>query len=98
VKAIPEVVAIPGLAGGEVVGIDVLPVHGILGLRVDQVESVASRDPQHPDGTGWVRRQLLPGDVVEPLKLPDPRVAHVLLVHVEVNPTPRMIRRTLPAI
>jgi hypothetical protein len=62
------------------------------------VESVASRDPQHPDGTGRVRRELLPGDVVKPLKLPDPRVAHVLLVHVEVNPTPRMLRRAVAAI
>jgi hypothetical protein len=35
---------------------------------------------------------------MEPLKLPDPTVAHVLLVHVEVNPTPRMLRRSLAAI
>ena len=27
---------IPGLAGGDVVGVDVLPVHGIRGLRVDR--------------------------------------------------------------
>ena len=49
------------------------------------------------DGTRRVRRELLPGDDVEPLKLPDPGVAHVLLVHVEVNPTPRMLRRALAA-
>jgi hypothetical protein len=98
VEAIPERLAIPRLAGGEVVGVDVVPVHGIGGLQVDEVESVASRDPQHPDGTRPVRRELLPGDDVEPLKLPDPRVAHVPLIHVEVNPTPRMLRRALATI
>jgi hypothetical protein len=97
-QAIPEVLAIAGLAGGEVVGVDVVPVHGIRGLRVDQVESVPSRDPQHPDGPGRVRRKLLPGDLVEPPKLPDPRVTHVLLVHIEINPAPRMLRRALAAI
>jgi hypothetical protein len=91
-EALPEIVAIPGLAGGEVVGVDVVSVHGIRGRRVDQVESVASRDSQHPDGTGRVSRELLPGDLVEPLKLPDPRVAHVLLVDLAVDPAPRMLR------
>ena len=70
-EAVPEAVAIPGLAGGEVVRVDVVAVHGIRGLRVDEVESVASCDSQQPDGPGRVRRELFSGDVAEQLKLPD---------------------------
>ena len=54
--------------------------------------------PSIPDRTGRVRRELFPGDEVEPLKLPDPEVAHVLLVHVEVDPEPRVLRRALAAV
>ena len=70
--------------------VDVVAVHGIRGLRVDEIESVASCDPQHPDGTGWVRRELFTGDDVQSLKLPDLLVAHVTLVHVQVDPEPGM--------
>jgi hypothetical protein len=52
---------------------------------------------QDPDCTERIRRQLFPGDIAEPLKLPDPWVTHVLLVHVEVNPTPRMLGRAQAA-
>lgn len=41
---------------------------------------------------------LLCSDVVKHLKLPDLLVAHVTLVHVEVDPTPRMFRRAPAAI
>jgi hypothetical protein len=36
------------LAGGEVVGIDVVAEHLLGGVGVDQVQPVPARDPQHP--------------------------------------------------
>jgi len=55
-------------------------------------------NPDVGHGTGRVGGELVPSDFVEPLKLPDPRVAHVPLIHIEVDATPRMFGCALGAI
>jgi hypothetical protein len=46
-----------------------------------------------PRWRGRVGRELFAGDVVQQLELSDPRITHVPLVHVELDPLPGMLVR-----
>ena len=50
---------------------DVVSIDDVRGRGIDQIEAVAPRDPQHPDGAGRVGGQLLAGDLAEHVELPD---------------------------
>ena len=53
---------------------DVVSIDDVRGRGIDQIEAVAPRDPQHPDGAGRVGGQLLAGDLAEHVELPDAAV------------------------
>ena len=61
---------------------DVVSIDDVRGRGIDQIEAVAPRDPQHPDGAGRVGGQLLAGDLAEHVELPDAAVTDAYRVAV----------------